>query len=357
MRTKVIAALLAILTALGGLNLFQSIKQKLNPSEQYHVEAVADVRTDAETMVDIETDVIRVERGDKRFVIRTSAVSDARNDREVMISERFDVKEGASLRADVAHAEFNIITGSSDEAEVEVTLDSNRMSRARERFEEMNWSVAQRDGDIIILADDPRGWNNWNFEIDVTVRIPSRFNIDLETTHGDVVVGDLEGELSMQTSHGDVELGDVTGGRMWIKTSHGDISGQALRASLIEVHTSHADLEFEAIESEEFSATTSHADVEIESLRGESEIRTSHGDVRVELVDGLGADITTTHGDVMVYVAKDARLDLDVRGAEVKMSSSFNLNGRMSEEVIDGHINGGGRLLRVRTSHGEVSIR
>ena len=242
MRTKVIAALLAILTALGGLNLFQSIKQKLNPSEQYHVEAVADVRTDAETMVDIETDVIRVERGDKRFVIRTSAVSDARNDREVMISERFDVKEGASLRADVAHAEFNIITGSSDEAEVEVTLDSNRMSRARERFEEMNWSVEQRDGDIIILADDPRGWNNWNFEIDVTVRIPSRFNIDLETTHGDVVVGDLEGELSMQTRHGDGELGDVTGGHMWIKTSHGDISGQALRASLIEVHTSHADL-------------------------------------------------------------------------------------------------------------------
>ena len=372
MRTKVIAALLAVLTALGGLNLFQSIKKKLSPEEDYAVETV------------VEKDDITVKREGKRIVIRTSAMGDADVDvdvdtdfdfdfdfdfdeaidvaatgvnEEVMISERFDVREGATLRVDVSHAEFNIVTGSSNEAEVEVTLDSRRMNKARERFEDMNWRVTQEDGDIVILADDPSGWSNFNMDIDVTVHIPARFNIDMETSHGDVLLGDLEGELRLLTSHGDVELGNVMGNRMWIKSSHGDIAGESLRAAVIDLETSHADIEFDSIESEEFSASTSHADVEIESLRGESRIRTSHGDVQVELADELGADIETQHGDVTVYVASDARLDLDLRGAEVEVSSRLDANGRISEESVDARINGGGRTLRVRTTHGEVAVR
>jgi hypothetical protein len=350
MRTKVIAALLAVLTALGGLNLFQSIKQKLQPND----EAVVEVVTVS------ERDGITVREEGNRIVIRTSAVSSSEADagtEEVMISERFTVKEGATLRVDVSHAEFQIVTGSGNEASVEVTLDSNRMGRARERFEEMNWSVEQRDGDIIILADDPRGWSNFNMDIDVKVHIPARFNIDMETSHGDIWVGDLEGELSMLTSHGDVELGNIHSSRMWVKSSHGDIAGKALRASVIELETSHADLEFESIESEEFNARTSHADIDIDRLRGAATLRTSHGDVDVELIDELGADIETQHGDVSVRVTKDARFDLDLQGAEVEVSSALRVNGRVSEDRVDGSINGGGQVLRVRTTHGEVVVR
>ena len=262
-RTKVIAALLAVLTALGGLNLFQSIKQKLQPND----EAVVEVVTVS------ETDGITVREEGNRIVIRTSAVSSSEADagtEEVMISERFTVKEGATLRVDVSHAEFQIVTGSGNEASVEVTLDSSRM---------------------------------------------------------------------------------------WVKSSHGDIAGKALRASVIELETSHADLEFESIESEEFNARTSHADIDIDRLRGAATLRTSHGDVDVELIDELGADIETQHGDVSVRVTKDARFDLDLQGAEVEVSSALRVNGRVSEDRVDGSINGGGQVLRVRTTHGEVVVR
>lgn len=366
MRTKVIAALLAVLTALGGLNLFQSIKQKLNPNDQVHVEAVQ-VK---------EKDGIVVREEGNRILIRTASVvetdvdvktdfnfefefdaEDARQNEEVMISERFGVKEGATLIVDITHADVTIITGSRDEAEVEVTLDSNRMSRARERFEEMNWQVRQEDGDIVVTADEPRGWNNWNFDVDVTVHIPARFNIDLETSHGDIDLGSIEGEVSVVTSHGDVEMGDVTSSRIWVKSSHGDIEGRTLSAGIVELQTSHADIELDAVESKEFMATTSHADVEIGQLWGESRIRTSHGDVQVALADAMGADIETQHGDVDIRVAKDAGMDLDLRGGEVEVSSSLNMNGRVSDDAARGEVNGGGAQLRIRTTHGEIYVR
>lgn len=366
MRTKVIAALLAVLTALGGLNLFQSIKQKLNPNDEVNVEAVQVkekdgivvreegnriiIRTVAETETEVETDF------EFDFEFNFDA-DEATQNEEVMISERFNVKEDATLLVDISHADVTIVTGSGSEAEVEVTLDSNRMSRARERFEEMNWRVTQDGGDIVVTADEPRGWNNWNFDVDVMVRIPARFNIDLETTHGDIDLGSVEGEVSIVTSHGDVEMGDVMSSRIWVKSSHGDIEGRSLNAGLIEVQTSHADIEFDSIQSKEFNATTSHADVEIGELFGESRIRTSHGDVQVALADAEGADIETQHGDVDIRMASGAGMDLDLRGGEVEVSSSIDMDGRISEDAARGEVNGGGALLRIRTTHGEIYVR
>ena len=377
MRTKVIAALLAVLTALGGLNLFQSIKQKLVSSDDAQVEAVVVTERDGitvreegnrivirasnvtETELEVEKDVEFDFDFDFDFDFEEVAVEAERSGaEEVMIDETFNVREGATLIADVTHADFRIVTGSGSEARVEVIIDSRRrMDRAKEVFEDMNWRVMQEDGDIVILADEIRRWNNVNLDIDVVVHIPARFNLDMESSHGDIELGNIEGEVSIVTSHGDVEMADATSNRIWVKSSHGDIEGGMLRAGVVELQTSHADIEFASIESSEFNATTSHADVEIGKLYGATRIRTSHGDVNVELADGEGADIETQHGDVDVYMASKVGMDLDLRGGDVNVGRSLDLDGRVSEDEARGEVNGGGALLRVRTTHGEISVR
>ena len=52
-----------------------------------------------------------------------------------------------------------------------------------------------------------------------------------------------------------------------------------------------------------------------------------------------------------------AKMDLDLRAAEVDISSRMKVNGRVSEDAVDGELNGGGALLRARTTHGDISIR
>ena len=104
-------------------------------------------------------------------------------------------------------------------------------------------------------------------------------------------------------------------------------------------------------------ATTSHADVEIGNLTGASRIRTSHGDVFVELADDLGAEITTQHGDVEVSMTSGARMDLDLRASDIEISSRMNIKSLVSEDEVNAELNGGGALLKARTTQGDISIR
>ncbi len=348
MRTKIIAALLAVLTALGGLNLFQSIKKKILP-----VESEVIVMSETRERADVRQERVRIKTRSKVIArVRVNASSD-----EVMIEESFNVDRGDDLIVNISHADVTILTGSGNRAEIEVTLDSNNMRKATERFEDMEWRVYKEGDAIHIEADQLRG--NWNvdMDIDVLISIPATFDIDLETSHGDVELGDLNGSLRLLTSHGDVEMGEIAGSAIWIKSSHGDIEAVQLRSDQVEVQTSHADIEVGAIYSKRFDASTSHADVEIDYLEGESSISTSHGDISVHLVGDSAASFVTQHGDVDLYVDSDIEADFDLRGADVNMSRTLRLSGRIDDDRIEGTVNGGGRTIKARTTHGSVSVR
>ncbi len=326
MRTKIIAALLAVLTALGGLNLFQSIKKKILPAE-------------SEVIVMSESRQERVQTKTRSKVIARVRVNT--NSDEVMIEESFNVDRGDELIVNISHADVTILTGSGTRAEIEVTLDSKNMRAAKERFEDMDWRVYKEGDAIHIEADQLRGNWNTNIDIDVLISIPTTFDIDLETSHGDVELGDLTGSLRLLTSHGDVEMGEVAGSAIWIKSSHGDIEAVQLRSDQVEVQTSHADIEVGAIYSKRFDASTSHADVEIDYLEGESSISTSHGDISVHLNGDSPASFVTQHGDVDLYVDSDIEADFDLRAADVNMSRSLRLNDRVDDDRVEGSVNGG----------------
>ncbi|MDA0684304.1 MAG: DUF4097 family beta strand repeat-containing protein [Bacteroidetes bacterium] len=363
MRTKLIAALLAVLTTLGGLNLFQSIKKRMMPESEAKTYVVSHKRTDRVVVQKREGNreriLIRV-GGEIETTVKTDIMLESvvkiSSGTESMISERFTVDRGDNLIVTISHADVEIETGSSSEAEVEVRLDAYRSEKAREQFKRMNWRVYQDGDDVVVLADEVRG--NWNVDMDISVHIliPSEFNVDLETSHGDLELGNLRGTLKMTSSHGDVHTADVEGDRIWVQTSHGRISGGDFSAPWVDVQTSHADIAMNSVNSKEFNATTSHADIDIESVVGVSRIVTSHGDVSVELDSADGAQIETEHGDVELRINAKTGYDLDVRAEEVSISSSLDVSGRMGEDFVDGSIAGGGAQIRVRTTHGEISV-
>ena len=167
----------------------------------------------------------------------------------------------------------------------------------------------------------------------------------------------MEGNVSLRTSHGDVDLARIDGERLEIRSSQGDVKGELLAGRQVDVQTSHADIEFDVVDSGQFSARTSHADVEIGSLRGETRIRTSHGNISVDMSGGAGADLRTSHGNVIVYMDGKSGMDVDLRGKRVNVARGFQLDADISEDDISGRINGGGPLLRARTSHGRIDIR
>ncbi len=358
MRTKIIAALLAVLTALGGLNLFKSIKDRIFPpataqtSETY---VVSDTKDESNSRVRIRV------RAKESVAVKQRVKVRVRSDANVMIDERFDVREGQTLVIDVTHADVEINTGDVSEAHVLVTLDSHDMTRAVEIFESMNFEV-DMTGDELRIESEPLR-NRWNsgfdggLDIDVRVTIPERFNARLKTTHGDVELDDIEGFVDLNTTHGDVSVATIRGSEISLKSTHGDIEAESLTSDAVSVNTTHADIEIEEVTSKFFSATTSHSDVVIRRLAGESDITTSHGDIEITLMKNLSANLKTSHGDVLVYAPSGMRADLDLKGAQVKVSSTFEFDGDVEKDRVVGSLNGGGAKIQARTTHGSVHLK
>lgn len=340
MKTKVIAALLAVLTAVGGLNLFQSIQTRLLPKS--------------------ETPVVSVNLGqlqDRVYSIQTDAYSPA----EVMISESFNVKDGENLIISVNHSDVNIETKGSGKAKVTITLTSRNMRRARHRFEEMNFKVYQDGNQVIVESSDRKrsNWRNWNFDfnIDIDVLIPESFNVDMTTSHGDVELGNLFGNVHLSTSHGDVELKVIESDWIEITSSHGSIEAVALLSDKIVLSTSHAGINIDAVVANKFEVSTSHADVEIGQLEARSRITTSHGDIEVALYGHYASTLHTSHGDIELWTDSGYGADLDFKASHIRIDSDITVRGKINHERVEAEMNGGGVLIRARTTHGSVSIR
>ena len=339
MRTKILGTVLVVMVAIGGLQVFQNL-YKENHYGDYNPFGIESATT--QTKLNAET---------------VSPVRLSMSDSKVMIEETFKVDSGDNLIISVSHADVEIQTNRSNRAEIEVRMDARRMERATERFEAMEWSVYQKNGEIVIEADSPRGnWSNLSMDINVLVTIPSTFNLELETSHGDVDLDDLMGTVKLLTSRGDVIFSELEGDFVRIKSSHGDISGASVRSKEIYVRTSHADIDLDEIYSGQFSAATSHADISVGRIEGDSDLSTSHGDIEAFIADKWDATFETKHGDIEIMLDADAGVDFDLRASEIEVSNTFSIKGRSNREVLEGAANGGGRNIRARTTHGSIEV-
>ncbi len=369
MRTKILAILFAVLTAIGGLSLFKNIKDRITPtasatetSERIRIEVDMDQYDDFDIDIDIDIDAI-VKRATAHLdhsMFDGDDEHDSDSDSDVVIDETFAVSDGERLFIDVSHADVLIETGAGSEARIRVILSGTNMARARDVFHEMEYSVYKSGDELRVVSENKdRSWNNrdGNISIEIVAFIPENFNLKLTSTHGDIEIENIVGDVYVGTTHGDIEAMDIRGNTITLKSTHGDIEAALLEAGEINIKTTHADIEIETVLSDYFTASTSHSDVEIGSLSGKSKISTSHGDIEVYMTDSRGAEFQTTHGDIDVTAPSGMKANLDIQGQSVRLDKGFSFDGRIEDEKIRGEVNGGGVKFKARTTHGSISVR
>lgn len=330
MRTRILGVALVVLMILGGLNLVQALK-----------------------------------RAGHRDVSRTDAplalAQDTRDGR-IMIDESFKVQAGQRLFVDVQHADLAVETTSGEEARIVVTLESDDMADAVEKFEKMNF-VAESDASGIRLTSrmDEGGafqgfWNNVRLNIRVKLVIPEVFDLDMTSTHGDVALASHQGEVKLSTTHGDVSAGSLTGDTISIETTHGDLAALTLDAKTIRLNTTHGDIALGTVTGEMLEAQTTHSDVAIEVLSAQAVVETTHGDVAISVRETTGLHVETTHGDVALELPGDLSANLDLEGDPVILESSAVFDGKRDEKHVVGSIHGGGARVEVSTTFGTVRV-
>jgi hypothetical protein len=300
---------------------------------------------------------------------------------ESPIHRTFAVAPGGTLTLDADLGDVQVSGGASG-----ITVDVMRRARtgsrdrAEELFRDLELTFDQQQNNVSIRAkyDRPSRWFNWSNDLDVkfVITVPSRFNVHLGSSGGDIRVGDLQGEVRCKSSGGDIDVGrieglvnartsggDVTvasaGGAVDANSSGGDIKiGEV--AGAVQARTSGGSISIRRAAGDVY-AHTSGGGITIDDASGAVDAWTSGGSIRARLARQPHADskLSTSGGSISVSVAGNVGLDLDAHtsGGDVESDLPITILGKQSDSTLEGKINGGGPRLVLRSSGGSIHVR
>lgn len=251
------------------------------------------------------------------------------------------------------------------EAEYKITGRSFNKSRAQDAVDSVSIVIEDdltSDGELKISVTS----NDVDFEglmplirnVDITVRVPTETDIDLETSNGRITVDNVTAERISQinTSNGDITITDsVFGGDFEVSTSNGSVKLQDV--------TTERNL----------SLTTSNGRVDLTELAamGGFVIETSNGTINFR--GTIGGDDTyrldTSNGDVIVEIDREIppfRLDVELQNGTLNNNLRLTDDSQENQTGIKGYYNGGSRdspdnrgelpELIIETSNGDITL-
>ncbi len=306
----------------------------------------------------------------------------------------FPFEPGDLLSVATSSEDIVIRRGSGNEARVEV-YGSGR--DAREAFERLDVEVRREDGRLIVEVKrrDRGGWfTNRRASFDVLITAPERLDLNLVTSSGDVVFGEVTGDGEIGTSSGDVSFGthrgalavrtssgDVEGdgveGRFEANTSSGDVSVGRISGPAVAFSASSGDFEAGLVETDRFTANTSSGDISVGTLLGRAELRTSSGDIEIGALEGAltagtssgdveatlskaapvgPVTVSTRSGGVTLRASEALAAEVALSGGSIHIDRAFQFAGEVQRRSAEGRLGSGGPLLRVSTGSGRIEL-
>ena len=319
------------------------------------------------------------------------------------IERTYDVEAGGRLTIVSEFGSVDIQTAEQDTVEVVVTKESKfRLLKAAEAVvEDFEVAFEHEGADVRIEGAFKQGYKYWQkqlnrLKIQFLVTVPQTYNVDVETAAGGVSVADLAGTVRAKTSGGSLKFGKIVG-EVWGHTSGGNIELTSCSSPVdlktsggnievvdvggdVRAHTSGGNLRFGAIAGSIWGKT-SGGNIGVASCHGDAEVQTSGGSIRLQNVGGTlnaktsGGSIhaavvaqphrectlRTSGGSITVDLLSDVAVDIAAKTSGGNVSTDFAvesvLQGKPPKNRLEGTINGGGPLMTLRTSGGNIHLQ
>jgi DUF4097 and DUF4098 domain-containing protein YvlB len=166
----------------------------------------------------------------------------------------------------------------------------------------------------------------WSPSARLIVSLPASSDILAKSGDGSIDVEHVDGRIELRTGDGSIRGHDI-GGNLNVQTGDGSITVDGTFAGL-RAHSGDGCVRMNAAAGVEAS--------------GDWEISTGDGSVTLELPDGFNADLDAHTGDGGIHVR------------EITLS---DVTGEITRNSVRGRLGSGGRLLRVRTGDGSITLR
>lgn len=169
-------------------------------------------------------------------------------------------------------------------------------------------------------------WGFWNGNrgVNLTVHVPRQVNAELKTDRGHVVVNQIAGKLEIGSDRGDVDVSGLDGELRF----HGDRGNLKVRESAISRGV-------------RVNLDRGWADIELRRFAGDGDLEVSRGNLTITL-------------------PSNAAFTLDAeRSRRLSFHTDFGVlaRGGFGGDHVQGEINGGGPMLRLRGDRSTVWLR
>ena len=314
------------------------------------------------------------------FSIRASAY-DSVVDR---ISKSFNVQGRSRLVVQNDDGRTTIQPGSANEVRIEVTKEvfhAKNEADAKKEADKVQVTLEQVGDRIEVRTIRP----NWRFnfggrpqvEINYQIFAPAETdvstktsdgpvevsgihgNVQISSSDGDITFSDCNGDIDIQSGDGDIHASKSTGG-IQISLRDGDLTASELSGQLV-LKSSDGDVSVNAFNGK-VDASSRDGKVDLNGVFTSLAAKSSDGDVDVTVQRGsvMQQDwgLSSRDGDIQLRLPDDFSADLAVRARDGKINTTVpvSVTGSLSENHLAGKLNGGGYLLDIQTSDGDIEI-
>lgn len=239
-------------------------------------------------------------------------------------SRTYNVSGKPDLKVETTDASIVVDTWGKNTIEAHVTTKNYKIGEGGITIEE------KQAGDAVsLLLRFPHQYLSGSFHgnrsVEISIHMPKEGQVKLHTGDGSIHLSNLKGNMDLNSGDGSLEVEAVDG---------------ALHAHTGDGHI-HADGRFDGLE--------------IKTGDGRVETRAETGSTLGE----NGWEVDTGDGSVTLAVPSNlaANVELQSGDGHINLEIPLTVEGRLKDNHLQGKMNGGGRLLRVHTGDGSISLR
>ena len=276
------------------------------------------------------------------------------------ITESFAVKPGGTLNFDSDRANLEITTSDTDTLRADFTREF-KVSDAQEADalrQKLDIQMAKTDNGVKVTVRWAGGRNDRELQdvrVYFRIAMPRKFNLDLRTT-GSARVGDVDGTVKAMIRGGSVQFRNVAG-PLTARTDGGSISIRDVGGDL--EATSNGGSVAAGRVNGKVMARANGGSVEIDEATDAIDAKAAGGSVAAYISKQPHSDskLIAEAGNVELRLPESIAINIDASCSAGRLSSDFSLYGHQDDDRLKGTINGGGPLVMVRASAGNINIR
>jgi hypothetical protein len=272
-------------------------------------------------------------------------------------SRSYQVQGTVKLRVETSDANIRVTTGEGRTVAARITTEGWKIGGDGINV------IAHQTGDQVDLeVRFPRHMFHMDWghrRVDIEIKVPKDANLDLHTGDGNVDVQGVRGAIVLHSGDGKLNLSELEG-TLQAQTGDGNIDMRNVRGDLT-LHTGDGRIDVSGIDGS-LRAETGDGRIRVNGRFDVLDVKTGDGGIEALALDGSKLEsnwrLSTGDGDLTLRVPATiaADVELHTNDGHIDLEMPVTVMGRTGTREIHGRINGGGKLLSLKTGDGSIRL-